>query len=190
MRRFVAFFILCLSFLLLSGQEIVGYYKSPSSDSHNFQWQKLPMNDTAFSVIKQNRKLSTKYVISYNDIKVKFKIDNGILLQLDSVCVHLEKIKSSHVTFFWMHVYDDPNWSGIGHSVQPARYICKSIFIDVYPKPKFTMNYPIEAHNNALRIKQEPKRVYVYDEKKRKFTKVSREKAMRMVEEENLPQHP
>ena len=70
MRRFVAFFILCLSFLLLSGQEIYGYYESPSSNSYNFQWQKLPRNDTTFLVIKQERKYSTKYVISYNDIKV------------------------------------------------------------------------------------------------------------------------
>ena len=115
MRRYVAIFILCLSFLSLRGQEILGYFKSPSSDFHNFRWQKLPRNDTAFLVIKQERKYSTKYVISYNDIKVKFKIDNGILFQLDSVCVHLEKIKCSHVTFFWMHVFDDPNWSGIGY---------------------------------------------------------------------------
>lgn len=70
MRRFVAFFILCLSFLLLSGQEIFGYYESPSSNFYNFQWQKLPRNDTSFLVIKQERKYSTKYVISYNDIKV------------------------------------------------------------------------------------------------------------------------
>lgn len=167
MRRFVAFFILCLSFLLLSGQEIFGYYESPSSNSYNFQWQKLPRNDSTFLVAKQEGKYSTKYVISYNDIKVKFKIDNGILLQLDSVCVHLEKIKSSHVTFFWMHVFDDPNWSGLGHSVPPARYISKSIIIHVYPKPEYEMNNPIEAHNNALRIKQ--KRVYVYNEKKRKY---------------------
>lgn len=187
MRRFVAFFILCLSFLLLSGQEIFGYYESPSSNFYNFQWQKLPRNDTTFLVIKQERKYSTKYVISYNDIKVKFKIENDILLQLDSVCVHLEKIKSSHVTFFWMHVF---NWSGIGYSVPPARHISKSIIIQVYPKPEYAMNGPIEAHNNALRTKHlriKQKRVYVYNEKKRKYIKVSREKAMRTVEEEKLP---
>ena len=169
MRRFVAFFILCLSFLSLRGQEILGYIKSPSSDSINFRWQKLPRNDTTFLVAKQEGKYSTKYVISYNDIKVKFKIDNDILSQLDSVCVHLEKIKNSHVTFFWMHVFDDPNWSGLGHSVPPARYISKSIIIHVYPKPEYEMNNPIEAHNNALRINQEQKRVYVYNEKTRKY---------------------
>ena len=31
----------------------------------------------------------------------------------------------------------------------------KSIIIHVYPKPEYEMNYPIEAHNNALRIKRE-----------------------------------
>jgi hypothetical protein len=190
MRVFVTIFILCLSFLSLHGQEILGYFKSPSSDFHNFRWQKLSRNDTAFLVIKQERKYSTKYVISYNDIKVKFKIDNGILFQLDSVCVHLEKIKCSHVTFFWMHVFDDSHWSGIGHSVPPARHVSKSIIIHVYPKPEYAMNGPIQAHNNALRIKQEQKRVYVYNEKKGKFIKVSREKALQMVEEDNLPQLP
>ena len=72
-----------------------------------------------------------------------------------------------------MHVFDDPNWSGIGYSVPPARYISKSIIIHVYPKPEYEMNYPIEAHNNALRINQEQKRVYVYNEKKRKYSNES-----------------
>ena len=45
----------------------------------------------------------------------------------------------------------------------------KSIIIHVYPKPEYEMNNPIEAHNNALRINQEQKRVYVYNEKKRKY---------------------
>lgn len=35
------------------------------------------------------------------------------------------------------------------------------------------MNNPIEAHNNALRINQEQKRVYVYNEKKRKYSNES-----------------
>jgi len=189
MKRFFAIYILCLLFLPLHGQKVFGYYSCPSSNSLNSHWERVPQNDTALSVTKQEGRSFTKYVISYHDIKVKFKIENNVILQLDSIGVQLEKLPPPHYVSFL--VFPANNYLGIGHRVPSVIHKRKSIHIDIFPNPE-SADCSLEAPHNTLKIRKKLKRVYVYVESrgKGKFIKVSREKAMRMVEEENLPYRP
>ena len=145
----------CLLFLPLHGQEVFGYYRCPSSNALNAQWKRVPQNDTAFSVSKQKGRSFTKYVILYQDIKVKFKIENDVVWRLDSIGVHLEKLSPPHhVTFCWFHTNNDPKWR-IGYRVSRAKYVSKSIQIDIFPKPEYA-DYPVEAPHNALKTRKKP----------------------------------
>lgn len=189
MKRFVAIYILCLLFLPLHGQKVYGYYGCPSCNSLNFHWERVPQNDAALSVTKQEGSAFTKYVILFHDIKVKFKIENDVILQFDSIGVRLEKLPPPHYVSFW--VFPANNYLGIGYRVPGVIHKRKSIHIDIFPKPE-SADGPLEAPHNALKIRKKLKRVYVYVESrgKGKYIKVSREKALRMAEDEKLPQHP
>ncbi|MBR4135613.1 MAG: hypothetical protein IKU03_04285 [Bacteroidales bacterium] len=186
MKRFVAIYILCLLFLPLHGQEVFGYYRSSSSNILNSHWRRIPQNDTALAVSKQKGRLYTKYVMLYHDIKVKFKIENDVVLQLDSIGVCVEKLPPPHYVKFC--VFPSNSYWGIGFGV-PGAIHDKSIQIYIFPKPGVE-NFPWESHHIALRTTKRHNRVYVYDEIKGKFIRVSREKAIRMVEEKNHPQQP
>lgn len=187
MNRFVAIYILCLLFLPLHGQEVFGYYRCSSSNGFNSQWKRVPQNDTVLSVTKQKGRLFTKYVILYYDIKIKFKIENDVISRLDSIGVHLEKLPPPHyVTFWWFHTNNNSKW-GIGCRVPGAIHESKSVQINIFPEPEYSINCPLEASHNALKIRNNQKRVYVYVETRGKgrYIKVSREKAERMIKEEN-----
>ena len=190
MKRFVAIYILCLLFLPLHGQKVFGYYRYSSYNALNSQWKRVSENDTALSVAKQKGRLFTEYVILYHDIKVKFKIENDVVLQLDSIGVYLEEHLPPHHVTFW--VFPTNNYLGIGYRVPGVIHKSKSTQINIFPKLEYDMNCPLEAPYNALKIRKKNKRVYVYVETrgKGKYIKVSREKAIRMVEDENHPQQP
>lgn len=191
MKRFVAIYILCLLFLPLQGQEVFGYYSCPSSNDINTQWKRIPDNDTVLSVAKQKGSFFTKYVILYHDITVKFKIENDVASRIDSIGVHLEKLPSPHqVTFYCFPIYNDSRSRlGIGTVVPPAKQKSKSIQIEIFAESEYALNCPLEASHNALKTRKKLKRVYVYVERrgKGKYIKVSREKAIRMAEDENQP---
>lgn len=192
MKRFVAIYILCLFFLPLHGQKVFGYYKSPSSNVLNSQWKRVSLKDTVLYVTKQNGRSLTKYVILYYDIKIKFKIENDVILQLDSIGVYLEKFPSPHhVTFCCFPTNNNPKW-GIGYRIPGATHKNKSIQIDIFPKPEYAENFSVEAFHNTLKTRKKHKRVYTYVETrgKGKYIKVSRKKAIRMVEDENRPYQP
>ena len=190
MKRLVAIYILCLLFLPLHGQKVFGYHRPTSYNGLNSQWKRVPENDTALSVTKQKGRLFTKYVIFYHDIKVKFKIENDIILQLDSIGVYLGKLPPPHHVTFW--VFPANSYLGIGYRVPGVIHESKSIQINIFPKPEYAMNCPLEDSHNALKIRKKNKRVYVYVETrgKRKYIKVSREKAIRIVENEKHPSQP
>lgn len=192
MKKLAAFFILCLFFSSIHGQEVFGYYKISSSNALNPQWTRLSPNDTALSVIPQKRRTLTVYVISYHDIKVKFKIDNDILPLLDSIGVHLEKLTSPHYVTFWCFPSNNDSKWGIGYRVPGTIRKSKSIQINIFPKSECAMDCPLVASHIALKTRKKHKRVYIYVETrgKGKYIKVSREKAIRMVKDENSPQQP
>lgn len=172
MKRFVAIYILCLLFLPLHGQKVFGYHRPTSYNGLNSQWKRVSENDTALSVTKQKGRLFTKYVILYHDIKVKFKIENDVVLQLDSIGVCLEMLPPPHYVKF--SVFPANSYWGIGFGV-PGAIHDKSIQIYIFPKSGADI-FPWESHNNALRTIKKHNRVYVYDETKGKFIRVSREK--------------
>jgi hypothetical protein len=190
MKQFVAIYILCLLFLPLHGQKVFGYYRYPSHNGLNSQWKRVPQNDTVLSVTKQKGRLFTEYIILYHDIKMKFKIENDVVLQLDSIGVYLEKLPPPHYVTFW--VFPANNYLGIGYRVPGVIHENKSIQINIFPKPEYPINCPLETSYNVLKIRKNNKRVYVYVETRGKgqYIKVSREKATRMVEDENHPQQP
>lgn len=192
MKRFVAIYFLCLLFLPLHGQEVFGYYRCPSSNVPNSQWNRVSQNDTVLSVSKQKGRLFTKYVILYHDIKVEFKIENIVILRLDSIGVHLEKLPPPHsVTFWWFPTNNDPKW-GVGCRVPGTIPGSKSTQINIFPKPEYSTNCPLKASRNALVLRKRSKRIYVYVERrgKGKYIKVSHEKAIRIVENEYHPGQP
>lgn len=185
MKKYIAIFILNLLILPIWGQEIYGYYND-SPDKLCWHWKRVVAND--IFVHKQQKRFLTKYVISYNDIKVKFKIDNSILWKLDSIGVNLDKLPHSHhVRFVWFHTNNGPRWC-IGEWVLPVKHKNKSREVEIFPKPEWAINSSIEAHHNTLKKAKNRKRVYVYVERKGKYIKVSRKKALQMAEEENHPQ--
>lgn len=177
MKRFVAIYILCLFFMQLHGQKVFGYYRYPSYNGLYSQWKRVSENDTALSVSKQKGRIFTEYVILYYDIKMKFKIENDVVMQLDSIGVYLEKLPSLHYVTFW--VFPANNYLGVGYRVPGVIHESKSIQINIFPKPEYARNCPFEAPYNALKIRKKNKRVYVYVETrgKGKYIKVSREKA-------------
>ncbi len=189
MKKFFALLILYSLFIPVQGQQVFGYYKSSSSDDFRTRWEKIPESDTMLSLSIQERKSYTQYVILYHDVKAKFKIANDVVWRLDSISVHLEKLPSPHYVTFWFFPAPKSIW-GIGYPIPPAKHVGESLSIHIFPKSDTAINFPVKAHHNALKIRKNPKRVYVYDEAKGKYRKVSREEALQMVEEENHPQQP